>query len=86
MGGLKDGLKFFFVTPIDHQDPGERRQSTVSGAEEGRRQEAVWQNQEVRNFLRKEIVDINLPEVTVDGDKNFLEKNFQIQIQRNKEE
>lgn len=53
MGGLKDGPKFFFVTPIDHQDPGERRQSTVSGAEEGRRQEAVWQNQEVRNFLER---------------------------------
>lgn len=73
--------------PNDHQDSEERRQSAVPRMEIGRRQERVGQNQEGGNLPEKRKGDVNLPDVTADGDRNFLEKNFQIQIQsqRNKE-
>ena len=54
--------------------------------EVGRRQEGVGQNQEGGNLPEKRKCDVSLLDVTSDGYRNFLEKNFQIQIQsqRNK--
>lgn len=54
----------------------------------GRRQEGMGQNQEVGNFLGQRNNDLSLADVTADGDRNFLEKDFQIQTQsqRNKED
>ena len=54
----------------------------------GWRQEGMGQNQEAGNFLRQRNNDLSLADVTADGDRNFLEKDFQIQTQsqRNKED
>ena len=47
----------------------------------------MGQNQEGGNLPEKRKGDVSLPDVIADEDRNFLEKNFQIQIQsqRNKE-
>ena len=54
----------------------------------GRRQEGMGQNQEAGNFLGQRNNNLSLADVTADGDRNFLEKDFQIQTQsqRNKED
>ena len=54
----------------------------------GRRQEGMGQNQEAGNFLGQRNNDLSLADVTADGDQNFLEKDFQIQTQsqRNKKD
>lgn len=87
-GSLKNGLTKKSAMPNDHQDSEERRQKTVLRMEIGRRKEGTGQNQEAGNFLEKRKGDVSLVDVTADGDRNFLEKNFQIQIrnQRNKED
>nr|XP_023915182.1 uncharacterized protein LOC112026735 [Quercus suber] len=49
--------------------------------ETSRRQEGMGQNQETGNFPIERNSDVSLTDVTTDGDRNFWEKNFQIQIQ-----
>nr|POF07232.1 hypothetical protein CFP56_77253 [Quercus suber] len=67
--------------PNDQQDTEERRQNTTLRMETSRRQEGMGQNQETGNFPIERNSDVSLTDVTTDGDRNFWEKNFQIQIQ-----
>ena len=85
---MKNGPTKTSTLPNDQQDSEERRQNTALRTETGRRQEGMGQNQETGNFPIKRNGDVSLTNVTTDGDRNFLEKNFQIQIQsqRNKED